>query len=167
MFRQVSEPKAAVSTTWAASGAATRSGSANRTRDAGSVLTGARRDGGGPAMLGGSVRMRDEYAPADAEQTCGAAWPRLVRWYNLSYTHGVKTAISIPDSIFQSADALAKQLGISRSELYAKAVAEYLSRHQGEQITARLDAIHGQEDSRVEPALGQPQARAPPREALW
>jgi metal-responsive CopG/Arc/MetJ family transcriptional regulator len=79
----------------------------------------------------------------------------------------MKTAISIPDSIFQSADALAKQLGISRSELYAKAVAEYLSRHHGEQITARLDAIHGQEDSRVEPALGQLQARALPREALW
>jgi metal-responsive CopG/Arc/MetJ family transcriptional regulator len=79
----------------------------------------------------------------------------------------MKTAISIPDSIFQSADALAKQLGISRSELYSKAVAEYLSRHHGEQITARLDAIHGQEDTRVEPALGQLQARALPREALW
>ena len=79
----------------------------------------------------------------------------------------MKTAISIPDSTFQAADALAKRLGISRSELYSKAVAEYLSRHHAEQITARLDAIHGQEDARVEPALGQLQARAIPREALW
>ena len=91
----------------------------------------------------------------------------LAGWYNLSYTVGMKTAISIPDSIFQAADALAKQLGISRSELYSTAVAEYLSRRHGEQITARLDAVHGQEDARVEPALGQLQARGLPREALW
>ena len=79
----------------------------------------------------------------------------------------MKTAISIPDSVFQGADALAKQLGISRSELYAKAVAEYLARHNGAEITARLDAIHGQEDNRTDPALASLQARTMPREALW
>ena len=79
----------------------------------------------------------------------------------------MKTAISIPDTTFLAADALAKKLGVSRSELYAKAVAEYVARHHGEQITARLDAIHGQEDARPEPTLAQLQARALPREALW
>ena len=79
----------------------------------------------------------------------------------------MKTAISIPDSTFQAADALAKKLGISRSELYAKAVAEYVGRHLGEQVTARLDAVHGQEDARPEPVLSQLQTRALPREALW
>jgi antitoxin MazE6 len=79
----------------------------------------------------------------------------------------MKTAISIPDSTFHAADALAKTLGLSRSELYAKAVAEYVARHHGEQVTARLDAIHGQEDARPEPVLAQLQTRALSREALW
>ena len=79
----------------------------------------------------------------------------------------MKTAISIPDSTFRCADELARQLGISRSELYARAVAELLARHNGAEITARLDAIHAQQDSRTDPALATLQARAIPREAFW
>lgn len=33
----------------------------------------------------------------------------------------MKTAISLPDSVFEEAEALAKQLGLSRSELYKSA----------------------------------------------
>ncbi|MEK7329802.1 MAG: ribbon-helix-helix protein, CopG family, partial [Candidatus Eisenbacteria bacterium] len=33
----------------------------------------------------------------------------------------MKTAISLPDSLFRSGDALAKRLGVSRSELFARA----------------------------------------------
>ena len=91
----------------------------------------------------------------------------MASWYDFSYTSGMKTAISIPDSTFHDADALAKRLGISRSELYAKAMAEYLARRNGAEITARLDAIHGQEDNRTDPSLAALQARALPREALW
>lgn len=65
----------------------------------------------------------------------------------------MKTAISIPDKLFRSADALAKRLGISRSELYANAVTDFLSRHQGRQVTARLDAVYGEEDSSLSPSL--------------
>src|ERR1041384_6218880 len=57
--------------------------------------------------------------------------------YNPGYTRGMKTAISIPDSIFHDADALAKRLGISRSELYARAVADLVARHNGALVTAR------------------------------
>jgi len=38
----------------------------------------------------------------------------------------MKIAISIPDPIFQAAEGLAHRLGISRSELYAEALAEYM-----------------------------------------
>ena len=41
----------------------------------------------------------------------------------------MKTAISIPDNIFESADDLAKRLGLSRSELYVKAIVQYLAEH--------------------------------------
>lgn len=56
-----------------------------------------------------------------------------------------KTAISVPNSIFEEAERLAKRQGISRSELYAKAVATYLNKHQQENITEALNAIYDEE----------------------
>jgi metal-responsive CopG/Arc/MetJ family transcriptional regulator len=47
----------------------------------------------------------------------------IIPWYDLP----MKTAISLPNDVFESADELAQRLGISRSELYATAVAEYLA----------------------------------------
>jgi len=67
--------------------------------------------------------------------------------YNHSYTLIMKTAISIPEEVFQPAEALAKRLGMSRSQLYTAAVNEYLSRRQDRQITARLNSIYEEEDS--------------------
>ena len=59
----------------------------------------------------------------------------------------MKTAISIPDKVFRSADSLAKRLGVSRSQLYATAITEYLFRHQSRKVTERLDRIYEEEDS--------------------
>ena len=92
---------------------------------------------------------------------------RLAAWYNRGYTSGMKTAISIPDSIFHKADALAKRLGVSRSELYAKAVSEFLARHDSDQLRARLDQVYGASDGRVEPALAAAQHRSVPRADQW
>ena len=72
----------------------------------------------------------------------------------------MKTAISIPDKVFRSADALAKRLGISRSELYTTAIAEFLSKNQGRHVTARLDAVYGEEDSSLSPNLLQLQVKS-------
>lgn len=52
----------------------------------------------------------------------------------------MKTAISIPDQVFEEAERLAEKLDKSRSQLYSEAVAEYVSRHDPETITERLDA---------------------------
>jgi metal-responsive CopG/Arc/MetJ family transcriptional regulator len=76
----------------------------------------------------------------------------------------MKTAISIPDKIFRSADALAKRLGVSRSELYATAVNEFLSKHRSRDVTERLDDVYSDEDSSLHPSLTQMQARALPHE---
>jgi Arc/MetJ family transcription regulator len=59
----------------------------------------------------------------------------------VSYTHGMKTAISIPDELFAQADALARLLKTSRSELYARAVREYVARHASDDVTAALDRV--------------------------
>ncbi|TVP57567.1 MAG: ribbon-helix-helix protein, CopG family [Gemmatimonadales bacterium] len=72
----------------------------------------------------------------------------------------MKTAISLPDDLFESADALAERLGISRSELYATAVAEYLAKHRDEDVTARLNDLYAEEPSGVEAELRSAQARS-------
>ena len=76
----------------------------------------------------------------------------------------MKTAISLPDRLFRSGDTLAKRLGVSRSELYARALAEYVAKHRADQITKRLNAVYAREDSRLDSALVAAQARALPRE---
>jgi len=72
----------------------------------------------------------------------------------------MKTAISLPDDLFESADELAERLGVSRSELYAEAVAEYLAKHRDEDVTARLNDVYADEASGVDPALRSAQARS-------
>ena len=65
----------------------------------------------------------------------------------------MKTAISIPDDVFQAAEELSKRLGMSRSELYAKAVAMFVKAHKSTRVKETLDAIYTTEDSRLDPAL--------------
>jgi metal-responsive CopG/Arc/MetJ family transcriptional regulator len=72
----------------------------------------------------------------------------------------MKTAISLPDALFESADALAQRLGVSRSALYATAVAEFLAKHQDTKVTERLDQVYGQQPSRLERPLRRAQGRA-------
>jgi metal-responsive CopG/Arc/MetJ family transcriptional regulator len=72
----------------------------------------------------------------------------------------MKTAISLPDDLFESADALAKRLGVSRSELYATALAEFLAKHQQAKVTERLDQVYGQQPSRLPQPLRRAQGRS-------
>ena len=71
----------------------------------------------------------------------------------------MKTAISIPDGLFEAAERLAKQLGISRSELFRKALGDYLRDHNQEGVTEALNAVYGPNgsSSRIDPALGRMQ----------
>ena len=59
----------------------------------------------------------------------------------------MKTAISIRDDIFEAAEKVALDMGISRSELYSKAVELFVSRHENERVTERLDAVYGEAGS--------------------
>jgi metal-responsive CopG/Arc/MetJ family transcriptional regulator len=76
----------------------------------------------------------------------------------------MKTAISIPEDIFTTADRLAKQLGMSRSELYTNAVKQYITecRHFG--VKEKLDQVYGLENVSVDPALMKAQAASIPEE---
>ena len=56
----------------------------------------------------------------------------------------MKTAVSIPDELFEQADALASRLGQSRSEIYQKALADYVARHESVAVTRALDELADQ-----------------------
>lgn len=52
----------------------------------------------------------------------------------------MKTAVSIPDDVFEKADLLAKELRMSRSELYATALRALLADEAS--VTERLNRVH-------------------------
>ncbi len=69
----------------------------------------------------------------------------------------MKTAISLPDEVFEQAEKAAKRLKLSRSELYSRALSEYLSRHTDSEVTAAINAAIaevGQPEDRVISAHG-------------
>lgn len=71
------------------------------------------------------------------------------------YTLGMKTAISIPDPVFEEAERLAERMGKSRSQLYSEAVADYLARHDAEGVTERLNRVCTEPGSEPEPWLAE------------
>ena len=58
----------------------------------------------------------------------------------------MKTAISVPDDVFNRAELLAKRLKLNRSQLFSRAVDEFVSRHAPEEITDALDRVCGELD---------------------
>ena len=78
----------------------------------------------------------------------------------------MKTAISLPDDLFEEADLLATRLGISRSQLYASALAEYLAKHRDSGITDALDRVYASEDAARDQAQNTA-ARAALRRSEW
>ena len=76
----------------------------------------------------------------------------------------MKTAISLPDPVFEQAEALAQQLGLSRSELYTKALRAYLKRYKRDQILLKLNQVYDRESSEVDPVMARMQFMSLPRE---
>jgi metal-responsive CopG/Arc/MetJ family transcriptional regulator len=62
----------------------------------------------------------------------------------------MKTAISLPDDLFEAAEALAKKLGTTRSGLVREALAEYVAKHRHAKITERLNKVYATEDSSLD-----------------
>ena len=69
----------------------------------------------------------------------------------------MKIAISVPDEIFEAGEHLAKQLGLSRSQLYADALSAYLSERGAAAVTAKLNTVYAQEPSKLDPAFAHVQ----------
>jgi hypothetical protein len=102
--------------------------------------------------LRGSLAQRGDVRP-------------LERRYDLCHTRAMKTAISVPDSVFQAGERLAHRLGLSRSRLYSEAVRDYVSRHDDDEITRRLNAVYDREASEPDPLVTRVASLALPKES--
>ena len=65
----------------------------------------------------------------------------------------MKTAISLPDPLFEEAEAAAKDLGLSRSKLIQTALEEFLARRRDEAITAALNRSLAENPDEVDPVV--------------
>jgi predicted DNA-binding protein len=82
----------------------------------------------------------------------------VVRSRSSGYTPGMKTAISLPDDIFERAERLARRTKRSRSEIYREALREYLARHEPGAITEAMDRVAAEIDTRPD-SFGRAAAR--------
>jgi metal-responsive CopG/Arc/MetJ family transcriptional regulator len=68
----------------------------------------------------------------------------------------MKTAVSIPDEVFEKVERLARRSRKSRSEVFSAALREYVARHAPDEITESInevcDKIGNQRDTFVRTA---------------
>ena len=74
----------------------------------------------------------------------------------------MKVAISLPDPLFSAAEQLAERLHVSRSQLYASALSEYLKERHDGAVTEKLDAVYGSAAGAMDPP-----ARNRPGQGCW
>ncbi|HJT97860.1 MAG TPA: hypothetical protein VJ696_06055 [Rhodanobacteraceae bacterium] len=72
----------------------------------------------------------------------------------------MKVAISLPDRVFSAAEKLADRLRVSRSQLYAKAIEEYLDKREDSLVTEQLNAVYAAQAGTIDPAVAGAQQDA-------
>jgi predicted DNA-binding protein len=93
-----------------------------------------------PQTWRGTHEGNPEYARSGrrVQVTCvalGGPSPSVIP----GYTKGVKTAISLPDDTYEQATRLAAELGISRSEFFARAARSYLDELAAHSLTQQIN----------------------------
>ena len=80
----------------------------------------------------------------------------------------MKTAISLPDELFEAVEKLVQKSKRSRSEVYADALREYVARHTPQEITEAYNAVMAQlKDSDEDEAFVRAAARHTLRNVEW
>lgn len=77
----------------------------------------------------------------------------------------MKVAVSIPDPLFAEAERLAARRRLSRSQLYAQALALLVNHEDDSEITKRLDAVYCELES--PPDIGLLNAQADAVSEVW
>lgn len=72
---------------------------------------------------------------------------------NNSHTICMKTAISVPDNIFEEVDKLARESKTSRSQIFCIAVEEYLKKIKARKMLEALNSVYADEETSEEKLL--------------
>ena len=72
----------------------------------------------------------------------------------------MKTAVSVPDDVFDGAERLAQREGRSRSEVYSAALREYVARHDPDEVVKALDAVVAKMGEGIDPFVAAASQRA-------
>jgi hypothetical protein len=72
----------------------------------------------------------------------------------------MKVAVSLPDVIFRQAEAAARRLRVSRSQLYAIAISEFLKCSASDTVTQRLDEVYANKPAKIDRALLRAQLKS-------
>jgi predicted transcriptional regulator len=67
----------------------------------------------------------------------------------------MKVAVSLPDALFEQADEVASRLGLNRSQLYARALEQFIGLQGADPVTAKLDELADQLGSGAGAELGR------------
>jgi antitoxin MazE6 len=67
----------------------------------------------------------------------------------------MKTAVSVPDDVFESAERLARRERRSRSEVYSAALREYVARHSPDEITDALNRVVADVGGTIDPFVAR------------
>ncbi|MGI9034967.1 MAG: hypothetical protein ACR2GD_02895, partial [Pyrinomonadaceae bacterium] len=65
----------------------------------------------------------------------------------------MKTAISVPNDVFELSERLAKKLKVSRSKIFAMGVLKLGEEYDDDEITARLNEFYGKERAEIDPII--------------
>jgi len=71
----------------------------------------------------------------------------------------------MPNEVFTEAERLARREKISRSELYSRAIEAYVKTHRHQGVREKLDAIYGEQSSRLDPLAKRLQTLSLPEDA--
>lgn len=79
----------------------------------------------------------------------------------------MKIAISIPDEVFAEAEQLAKRLGTSRSEIYSRALSQFLQHNSPDRVTELMNRVMDSVGETQTDAFAKRAARRTLRRVEW
>ncbi len=77
----------------------------------------------------------------------------------------MKVTIFLPNELLRRVDAAARRLGLSQSELYVAAIAQFADSQQTSAVTERLNEIYTRRPAKIDQALNRAQLKAIERDA--
>jgi metal-responsive CopG/Arc/MetJ family transcriptional regulator len=72
----------------------------------------------------------------------------------------MKTAISIPEAVFQAAEKAARRMSMSRSQFYTKAVESFVASLSESEVTTKLNELYSRSPAVLDPLVAELQSQS-------